>query len=95
MENKTELQNQEEELKKYKGLDALKNLDGGKTLIKFARRNIEIELLWLLDNYKDANETEIRARIATMSSEFKILKAIANAESNAEVMEEEIKSLTE
>ena len=95
MPKSEELIMNEDILDNYKALDALKESKGGKVLVAFSQNAIDIEVNWLVNNYKTADEIEMRARIANIASAQNNISMIANAKDNAEVTEEQIKSLKE
>jgi len=95
MSNKEEIKEQKKSLRRYKGLDALKDSEGGKTLIEFHENAIDIQINWLVSNYKDGKEIEIRSRIAKIQASKENIDMIANAKENAKVVKEELNSLKE
>jgi len=95
MSNKEELEIAEDQLRMYKSLDSLKDTEGGKAILSFYKNEIDVQVNWLVYHYKDGDETEIRARCAKIEASKANIDMVINAEENARVTQEQIKSLKE
>lgn len=84
-----------DELGNYKALDALKDSDGGKFLIKNLRESIVSEVSTLVAGYRDMPEVELRARLAKLAAYIPLVQTLVRAKLNAEGLQEDLIKLTE
>jgi hypothetical protein len=88
----TELQSATADVKKYKGLQALAESDGGKTLLDNLRRQIASDVDTLSGLLK-GTDVEIRAAIARLNADLYVYRTLLNADHNAKIASEDLQSL--
>jgi hypothetical protein len=82
-----------EDLKVYASLEAVKNSEGGKILIKSLSDDITAAIMEISAKYKEATHTELIALAAKLSERITILRSITRSSKNKDLAKEELDRL--
>jgi len=82
-----------EEIKKYKAIKALNDNEGGKILVETLGKVIVDELNYLLSKYREIPELDIKVRLAKVSEKLLLIRVLTRAESNFDVLSEQLNEL--
>ena len=80
----------ESDIDKYKSISSLKNLDGGKLLVRSLESDVASSVNILLGSYKSANHVELLSIIAKLDSNLSLLRVLVNSDKNLELATEEL-----
>ena len=82
-----------DDIANYEALSALKNLEGGKSLIKLLKSDISASVDTLASSYIKAPESELRAICARLEARLGLLRVIMRAKKNSELADEYLAEL--
>ena len=83
------------DLKKYKSIEAILDLDGGKELIKLLEVDVTTAVDTIAGNYKELTHTEFIAQGARLSERLSLYRLLKGAKKNADIVLEALKEAEE
>lgn len=81
------------DIEKYKSIEAIGNLEGGKILIKALEGDVLNGFATVLSMYRSSTEIELRATIAKLASDYSLLKVLTRAGKNRKFAQQELARL--
>ncbi len=82
-----------DQLEKFLDLEALAKSQGGKLLIKNARKDVIYAIERLANGYADHTHPQLLAFCATLKSKLDLMRTLTRAKTNKELTEKELDTL--
>lgn len=78
----------EKDIKTYKSIEAILNLDGGKLIVNKSKKEVVTTVDQIVSIYKTASHAELLSLCAKLEASLGLLKVFKNAKTNLELAEE-------